>query len=108
MVSFKATQAPLILVDGTAVMFRSYFGMPSLTSSLSEGPREIGAAVGFCNTLVKLLLPPPVDMQPTVLVIFDSKGPTFREKIFSGYKAQRPAPPEVLKPMLSFSLSLPR
>lgn len=91
----KSPRSPLILVDGTAIMFRNYFGMPSLTSRV-DGPKEIGGVVGFCNSLINLLLPNPPDMQPTIIVVFDTSGPTFRETIFSGYKAQRPAPPEVL------------
>ena len=100
--ALAATTPPLLVaVDGTALMFRSYFGMPPL--SRSDG-KEVGAVVGFCNTLVRLLLPYPVHKGGvSVLVTFDTAGPTFRNDIFEDYKAQRDAPPESLGPQFDLA-----
>lgn len=95
-----------VLVDGTALMYRSYFAMPSLTRSdpLGGADREVGAVVGFLNTMLGLLVPMPVDGPiPTVLVVFDSSGPTFRDEISGVYKAQRKPQPEDLRPQMDLA-----
>lgn len=56
--------------------------------------REVGAVVGFCNSLLNILQPSPPES--TVLVLFDSPGPTFRNDLYTEYKAQRGPPPEDL------------
>lgn len=44
--------APVVLVDGHYLIFRSFHGMPSLT--LADGT-PVGALVGFCNAMNKLV-----------------------------------------------------
>lgn len=64
---------PLVLVDGTALMYRAYFAMPSMV----RGPAgEVGALMGFLNTMSSMLLPKPTGLlgNPTVVVLFDSPG----------------------------------
>ena len=100
--------APLVLIDGTALMFRSFFAMPPLTrpDPVTNEIRDVGALVGFMNTLNSLLLPIPESAPPpTCLVLFDSKGPTFRDDICESYKAQRAPPPEQLGPQFDLALS---
>jgi len=105
--SHKASSSPLVLVDGTALLFRSYFAMPSMRRPIPDRndqaeDREVGAIVGFCNSLISILLPAPSDS--TVMVLFDSPGPTFRQPMFPEYKAQRPEPPEDLGPQFSVAI----
>ncbi|NNC36000.1 MAG: DNA polymerase I [Hyphomonadaceae bacterium] len=87
----------LVLVDGSGYIFRAYHALPALTRR-TDG-LVIGAVAGFSNMLFKLLREQTGDARPThFAVIFDSKGKTFRSKIYNEYKANRPPPPEDLVP----------
>jgi DNA polymerase-1 len=87
----------LYLVDGSGYIFRAYHALPPLTRKSDGLP--VGAVSGFCNMLVKLLNDMDAQETPTHLaVIFDAKGDTFRNAIFSEYKAHRPPAPEDLVP----------
>ncbi|MET1416342.1 DNA polymerase I [Roseibium sp. HPY-6] len=90
----------LILVDGSTFIFRAYHALPPLTRKPDGLP--VGAVSGFCNMLWKLLqegLTPEEGDEPThFAVIFDHSSKTFRNSIYSDYKANRPEPPEDLVP----------
>ena len=87
----------VVLVDGSGYIFRAYYALPALTRR-SDG-LVIGAVAGFSNMLFKLLREQHGDDRPThFAVIFDSKGKTFRSKIYDAYKANRPPPPDDLIP----------
>ena len=90
----------LFLVDGSAYIFRAYHALPDLTRKSDGLP--IGAVSGFCNMLWKLLQDArdtSVGVVPThFAVIFDFSSKTFRNEIYSEYKANREAPPEDLRP----------
>lgn len=76
------------LVDGTAYIHRAYHAVRNLSNSHGF---PTNAIFGFSNMLLKLL----TDRDPHYLaVVFDSKGPTFRHKIYPEYKANRPPMPE--------------
>jgi DNA polymerase-1 len=84
-------QKKLVLVDGSSYLFRAYHGLPKLESP-SRHPT--GAIYGVLNMLRKLIR----DEQPDrVAVIFDAKGKTFRNDIYSEYKANRPPMPDELR-----------
>ena len=86
----------LYLIDGSGYIFRAYHALPPL--SRSDGT-PTGAVHGFCQMLWKLLEDTKNSDRPThFAVIFDSKGKTFRNDIYSEYKANRPPPPEDLVP----------
>lgn len=93
----------LFLVDGSSYIFRAYHALPPLTRKKDGLP--VGALAGFCNMLWKLLCDArntAVGVVPThFAVIFDYSSETFRKKIYSDYKANRPAPPEDLIPQFS-------
>jgi DNA polymerase I len=87
----------LFLVDGSSYIFRAYHALPPL-SRKSDG-LPVGAVAGFCNMLWKLLRDSVAGEKPTHLaVIFDHSARTFRNEIYAQYKAQRPEPPEDLRP----------
>jgi DNA polymerase-1 len=87
----------LYLVDGSAYIFRAYHALPALTRKSDGLP--VGAVSGFCNMLYKLLTDMKDEHDPTHLaVIFDYSATTFRNEIYSEYKANRPEPPEDLRP----------
>ena len=89
MVSIPGT--PLILVDGSSYLFRAYHAPPHLTNSRGEAT---GAIYGVVNMLKSLLR----QYQPEQMaVVFDAKGPTFRNDMYSEYKAHRPPMPDDLR-----------
>lgn len=82
---------PLILVDGSSYLFRAYHSPPHLTNSKGEAT---GAIYGVVNMLKSLLK----QYKPTQMaVVFDAKGPTFRNEMYSEYKAHRPPMPDDLR-----------
>jgi DNA polymerase-1 len=84
-------QKKLVLVDGSSYLFRAYHGLPKLESPTRH---PTGAIYGVLNMLRKLIR----DEQPDrVAVVFDAKGKTFRNDIYSEYKANRPPMPDDLR-----------
>ena len=81
----------LILVDGSSYLFRAYHALPALTNSKGL---NTGAAKGVIGMIRKLVADYAGDQ---VVVIFDAKGPTFRNEIYSEYKANRPPMPDELR-----------
>lgn len=85
------------LVDGSAYIFRAYHALPPLTRKSDGLP--VGAVSGFCNMIFKLLQDfGPEDAPTHLAVIFDHPSRTFRDEIYSEYKANRPPAPEDLVP----------
>ena len=81
----------LALFDGNALVHRAYHALPPLT--VSKTGEVVNAAYGFASMLLKAI----GELKPSCCAIaFDKKAPTFRHKLFTGYKAQRPAMPEEL------------
>ena len=86
----------LYLVDGSAYIFRAYHRLPPLTDP--EGT-PVGAVYGYTTMLWKLAEDLNKADGPTHLaVILDASGQSFRNDIYPEYKANRPPPPEDLKP----------
>jgi DNA polymerase-1 len=84
------TDKPFILVDGSSYLFRAYHALPPLTNSQGQ---PTGAIVGVINMLKKLV----GEYQPDYMaVVFDAPGKTFRDDLYSEYKAHRPPAPEDL------------
>ncbi|WP_298440808.1 DNA polymerase I [uncultured Ferrimonas sp.] len=86
---------PLILVDGSSYLYRAFHAPPHLTNSKGE---PTGAVYGVVNMLRSLLR----QYKPThMAVIFDAKGKTFRDEMYSEYKAQRPPMPDDLRSQIA-------
>ncbi len=86
----------LYLVDGSAYIFRAYHRLPPLTDPQGT---PVGAVYGYTTMLWKLADDLNKADGPTHLaVILDKAGTSFRNAIFPEYKANRPPPPEDLKP----------
>ncbi len=81
----------LILVDGSSYLFRAYHALPALTNSKGL---NTGAVKGVIGMVKKLIADYP---DGDVVVIFDAKGPTFRNDMYADYKANRPPMPEELR-----------
>ena len=87
----------LYLIDGSAYIFRAYHALPPLTRKSDGLP--VGAVSGFCNMLYKLLEDTKQGDKPTHLaVILDYSSKSFRNDLYDQYKANRPEPPEDLRP----------
>lgn len=73
----------LVLIDGHSILNRAFFGLPDLTNS--EGIHT-NAVYGFLNIMFKIL----EEEKPDYLTVaFDVHTPTFRHKMFEGYKGTR-------------------
>jgi len=82
----------LYIIDGHAQIFRAYFAIrTAMTSPVTGEPTH--AVFGFAAMLLKLFR----QCRPKyVVVAIDTAGPTFRDALYSEYKANREAPPEDL------------
>ena len=75
----------LILVDGSAYLFRSYFSTLSQNLSNDKG-FPTGAMFGVINAIKHLQRQ---YQGAKIIMIFDSKGSNFRHQIYPQYKANR-------------------
>ncbi len=82
----------LFLLDGAAVAYRGYFTFIKDPRKTSKG-LDTSAVYGFMSTLLMILEKQKPDY---FAVIFDSKEPTFRHKMYKEYKANREEMPEAL------------
>ena len=84
----------LLVIDGNSIANRAFFGIKLLTT---KDGQYTNAIYGFLNILLSLLK----ECQPDeVAVAFDLKAPTFRHKMYDGYKATRHGmPPELAQQM---------
>ena len=85
------TDTPLILVDGSSYLYRAFHALPPLTNSKGK---PTGAVKGVINMIRRLQKDYP---ESTVVVVFDAKGKTFRDEIYTAYKANRPPMPDDLR-----------
>lgn len=90
------SQQRVFLIDGMALLFRSFFAMGRAGLTTPEGV-PIGAVYGFMRIIVKLLK----EQNPThFAVLWDLPTPTFRHVQFAAYKANRSETPSELVPQI--------
>jgi DNA polymerase-1 len=87
--------ARLILIDGSGFIFRAFHALPPMTRP--DGV-PVNAVFGFTNMLARLLRE---HAGTHLAVIFDAGRRTFRNRLYAGYKAQRPEPPPELVPQFA-------
>ena len=80
------------LIDGSGFIFRAFHKLPPL--SRPDGT-PTNAVLGFTNMLLKLMHDTDADH---MAVIFDASQRTFRNDLYTEYKAHRPDPPDELLP----------
>lgn len=84
----------LLCIDGNSVLNRAFYGIKLLTT---RDGRYTNAVYGFMNIFLKLI----AELAPdAVAVAFDMRGGTFRNELYSGYKANRKGMPEELAQQL--------
>jgi DNA polymerase I len=88
----KLSGKEIFLIDGSSLLYRSYYGLRPLYTAKGV-PTQ--AVYGFCRAIKKL----EDDFDPKyMVVVWDSKGKTFRNEIFKEYKATRqPAPSDLFE-----------
>lgn len=80
----------LVIVDGNAVIYRSFY---AVQSGLSSDGQATNAVYGFFSILFKVI----AELQPQYLIVaLDRPEPTFRHKLAASYKAQRIKQPDEL------------
>jgi DNA polymerase-1 len=81
----------LVLIDGPNYVFRAFHAVRhNLSNSKGEPTNAVFGYVQMVRSVLDRLMP------THVAVIFDPKGGTFRNRLYSEYKAHRPPMPEDL------------
>ena len=80
----------LLLVDGSSYLYRAFHALPDLRNQSGD---PTGALYGMISMLRRLTS--DIDAEYRAC-IFDASGPTFRDTLYSDYKAHRPPMPEDL------------
>ncbi|HEX7047688.1 MAG TPA: DNA polymerase I [Gammaproteobacteria bacterium] len=91
MTDTKSANKPFVMVDGSSYLYRAFHALPPLKNSRGEAT---GAIYGVANMLRRL---PQEYGTDNVVVVFDAKGPTFRDELFKEYKSNRPPMPDDLR-----------
>lgn len=79
------------ILDGTAMLYRSYYGMESkkkfsnMKTSLIHGNIPCSALIGLTTTFTRFLR----EFKPKYIAVAFDSGKTFRNELFPEYKQQR-------------------
>ncbi len=92
MKSSASSYRVLYMVDISSFIFRAYYAIREMTAP--DGT-PVNAIYGVATMLGKLI----DEVNPEhLVVVYDSKEPSFRKQMYEDYKANRSAPPETLIP----------
>lgn len=85
----------VFIIDGSSFLYRAYYSIKPLTAiSKKTGEKiPVNAVYGFCRMIKKLL---EENKPEYMLVVWDSKGKTFRHELYTEYKQTRQSPPSDL------------
>ena len=84
------TKHRLLLVDGSSYLYRAFHAMPDLRNGAGD---PTGAIYGMVNMMRRARSEIQADH---IACVFDAKGKTFRDEMYSEYKAHRSPMPEDL------------
>ena len=90
----KGNKMKLLVLDGNSILNRAYYGIKMLTT---KDGHYTNAIYGFLTTFRKLL---DENTPDAVAIAFDLKSPTFRHKMYDGYKSNRKGMPDELAQQL--------
>src|SRR6202008_561911 len=97
MAAHAETPKKLFLVDAMAHIYRAFYAPMARMNAPSGIPTKVPFL--FANIVRRLLK----DYQPEyVAIVFDTRQPTFRDKLFEKYKAQRPPMPDEMSVQLPY------
>lgn len=88
-------QKRLVLIDGHALAYRAYFGMPD-TFSTSKGEKT-NAVYGFTNMILAVWK----EYEPDYFIVTFDKGDTFRHQMYAEYKGTREKMPDELSSQIA-------
>jgi DNA polymerase-1 len=90
----------IYLIDGSSYIYRAFYAMRNLSTSKGMPTN----AVFICSRMILTLLK---EKQPErICFVLDSRGPTFRHELYSGYKATRQRMPEDLGVQIPYILQV--
>lgn len=94
--------ATLILIDATAFVYRAFHAMRPLSS-----PDKVptGALFGFSQMVLNLVRESGASY---AAAIFDAPGPSFRDELYTDYKANRPETPEEIRIQIPLCMEFSR
>ena len=94
----------ILLIDGMALLFRSFFA----TSAMGHYfPNDAGIPTNGVQGFARHTMTAKSIFKPTHLAVcWDMGAHTFRNDLYDGYKANRPAPPEELVPQFDMTRNL--
>jgi len=84
-------QQTLVLIDGHALAYRAYFGMPATFSTSDDEPTH--AVYGFTNMILAVWK----EYNPDYFIVTFDRGDTFRHNMYADYKATREKMPGDLR-----------
>jgi len=88
------TVKKLYLIDGSSYIYRAFHAIRDLRTSKGF---PTNAIYGFVGMILKIIR----EVKPDYFaIVFDSRGPTFRDELFREYKANRPEMPDELVPQI--------
>ncbi|MBN1221432.1 MAG: DNA polymerase I [Anaerolineae bacterium] len=90
-----AKKSTLVLIDGHALAYRAYFGMPATFSTRQGEPTH--AVYGFTNMLLAVWK----EYDPDYFIVTFDRGDTFRHQMYSDYKATREKMPDDLSSQIA-------
>ncbi len=88
-------KSTLILIDGHALAYRAYFGMPQTFKTQAGEPTH--AVYGFTNMLLAVWK----EIEPDYFIVTFDAGDTFRHALYSDYKATREKMPDDLRTQIT-------
>jgi len=84
--------APLVVVDGPFLLYRSFFALPDSIKGVDGHP--VNALLGGANVLLRLA----ADRSPRAIVIcFGAEAAVYRVELYQPYHAARPPVPDALQ-----------
>lgn len=89
----------LYLIDGHALAYRAYFALTAGAGSerlQTKAGEPTAGILGFANVMMRLL----EQEKPEYLAVAFDTGKTFRNDLFTGYKATRAKMPDDLRPQI--------
>ncbi len=96
-------ERPILLFDATGLIFRAYYSIPT-TLTAPDGT-VTNAVHGVLGSIIKI----EQEVDPTAsAMIFDAGKRSFRTDLYENYKAQRPEPPDDLRPQFQLTIDLAR
>ncbi len=87
----------MLVIDGNSILNRAYYGIRPLTNKNGLYTHAVYGMITIISRHIETLKP------DYCIVAFDLKTPTFRHKMYDGYKANRTGMPEELAVQLPYA-----